>query len=689
MAAQIGATWYFSSSHSPLFLLTFVQGHPLGYTSYDYGAPISEDRLVTRAKYSETKLGANFIKVTPAYITSTPSNYTNGTYASSGDIAVTLLNGNGTDGDIYIVRHSTYSSYASTPYTFTVATSAGNITIPQLKNFSDHLTLNGRDSKVHVTDYSLNGTNLLYSSGEIFTWQKYADKTILVLYGDSNETHEFAVPASQCKVTSGSAQAVAVVTQDGYDIVQWQVVPKTSVVQCGDLTVYLVWRHEVYNWWVLELPATSPVSNFTSHTKTNVVVSGGYLMRSAQINDGALYLVGDLNATTTIDVPGALEYSGLYFNGKSVGPAPATVSYTAPSLTLPTLSSATWYSLNSLPEIDPSYSDAGWTNVNKTTTFNQFQPTTPVVPYADEYGYHSGSLLYRAHFTAPGSSANLSLLTDGGQAYGYSVWLGNTSIHQYPGLSTSQNENTTIPLNDLTSGQNYPITVLLDHMGLTENGAVGNNTMREPRGVISYNLTSSGASVPITWKITGNLGGEQYIDKTRGPLNEGSMFFERQGYHFPGAPLNDTSIFTPNSSPLTGFSGAGVRFYATQFDLDLPTPEYDIPLAFVFTNSSSTAHSGPARYRVQLYVNGWQFGKYVNHIGPQTSYPVPEGILDYHGSNYVGLSLWNMEDGEAVVKVDGFELRSSSTPVMSGYGRTVRLSYSLPQDGWHERQGAY
>lgn len=39
-----------------------------GYTSYDYGAPITEERLVWREKYSEMKLQAHFFHVSPAYL---------------------------------------------------------------------------------------------------------------------------------------------------------------------------------------------------------------------------------------------------------------------------------------------------------------------------------------------------------------------------------------------------------------------------------------------------------------------------------------------------------------------------------------------------------------------------------------------------------------------------------------------
>lgn len=33
----------------------------------------------------------------------------------------------------------------------------------------------------------------------------------------------------------------------------------------------------------------------------------------------------------------------------------------------------------------------------------------------------------------------------------------------------------------------------------------------------------------------------------------------------------------------------------------------------------------------------------VNNIGPQTRFPVPEGILNYNGPNYLALTIWSMD----------------------------------------------
>jgi hypothetical protein len=224
-------------------------------------------------------------------------------------------------------------------------------------------------------------------------------------------------------------------------------------------------------------------------------------------------------------------------------------------------------------------------------------------------------------------------------------------------------------------------------MGLNEDWVIGSETMKDPRGITNYDLVGH-PQTDITWKISGNLGGESYVDKTRGPLNEGAMYAERQGYHLPSPPVNN-SDWKLTSGPTEGITSAGIAWYTTTFSLDLPEG-YDIPLAFQFTNSSTAATTSaengsgsraPA-YRVQLFVNGWQFGKYVHNIGPQTKFPVPEGIWNYHGSNWVAMSLWALEKDGA--KVEGVELVAGH-PILTGREK-VQL---VDSPAWSQRQDAY
>lgn len=221
-------------------------GYSGGYTSYDYGAAIMEDRAITREKYSELKLEGNFLKVTPAFLTASVGNSVTGVYTTSATIITTPLIGNGSATNFYIIRHSDYQLLTAATYKLTVSTSKGNLTIPQL---GGSLTLSGRDSKWQVTDYDLGGTNLLYSTAEIFTWKKYSSKTVLIIYGGPNELHELAVVStSSAKTIEGSG--IITKSASGTTTINWQTSSTRRVVQIGSLFVYILDRNTAYNYWV-------------------------------------------------------------------------------------------------------------------------------------------------------------------------------------------------------------------------------------------------------------------------------------------------------------------------------------------------------------------------------------------------------------------------------------------------------
>ncbi|KAJ5630273.1 beta-galactosidase [Penicillium longicatenatum] len=199
--------------------------------------------------------------------------------------------------------------------------------------------------------------------------------------------------------------------------------------------------------------------------------------------------------------------------------------------------------------------------------------------------------------------------------------------------------------------------------------------MKDPRGLVDYSLNGRHKEA-IPWKITGNLGGEQYQDHSRGPFNEGAFYAERQGYHLPGAPFSEWKT----QSPFTEITEPGVGFWATSFDLDLPVG-YDIPLSVQFTNST-TKDSSVARFRSELFVNGWQFGKYVNNVGPQTRFPVPEGIINYNGPNYLTLTIWSMDSRP--FQLTNLQLQADAV-IQSGYSKpdlVQRLHYNERLDSY-------
>ncbi|TQN68898.1 putative beta-galactosidase A [Colletotrichum shisoi] len=648
-------------------------GHSDGYTSYDYGAQITEERLVHREKYSETKLQSNFLHVSPAYLEADRHN-SSLEWTNNAAITVTPATTNSTK--FYIARHTQYDSLETVAYRLKVKTvNHGDLEVPQL---SDSLYLTRRDSKIHVSDYAVGDKNLVYSTAEIFTWKKYADKTVLVVYGGADEHHELAVEGEQADVTDENViegSDVTIEQRDGYTVLGWAVSDERKVVRVHeDLYVYLLTRNEAYNFWVP--PA---VGNFAT---SDVIVKAGYLVRNVAVAADSLSLSGDVNSTTTIQVIGGAPnpLKALNFNGKPLdfrqderGVVTATVAFAAPEIKLPCLGQAAWKYIDSLPEIKPDYSDDLWTDADLETTYNTANPLkTPTSLYGGDYGYHTGSLLFRGRFTANGDESTLDITTQGGNAYGASVWLGDEFVGSWVGNAVSPARNSTFTLPELTRDEEYVFTVVVDNMGLNGNWVVGEEQQKNPRGILDYALAGH-EQADVEWKITGNLGGEDYADRDRGPLNEGGLFVERQGYHWPSPP---SESWADSGGPTAGIDGAGIAYYSTTFDLDLPAG-FDIPLSLTLANTTTA----PA-YRAQVFVNGYHYGKFVHHVGPQTRFPVPEGVLNHRGSNHLGITLWAMEAGGA--KLEGLRWEVGMVSA-SGFGEVE----PAPQPKWAERKGAY
>lgn len=97
--------------------------------------------------------------------------------------------------------------------------------------------------------------------------------------------------------------------------------------------------------------------------------------------------------------------------------------------------------------------------------------------------------------------------------------------------------------------------------------------------------------------------------------------------------------------------------------------------AFVMRVSSES----PSHTRVCAYI---EMKTTVNNIGPQTAFPVPEGILNHRGSNYLAVTLWSQDSQGARLG----SLRLAPTAyIESGYKQPT-LS---PGQTWTKRKGAY
>ncbi|KAG6896614.1 hypothetical protein C0992_007082 [Termitomyces sp. T32_za158] len=596
------------------------------FTSVDIygtrGSAIAEDRTL-REKYYEIKLQANFLAVTPAYLTSRPQNIyaTQGSFTGNTALKTTqVLDVVGKKTCFYIVRQTDASSTVAQTYTLSVITSIGTLTIPAISGF---LTLNGKDSKIHVVDYVAGSTNVLYSSAEILTWATIDDKDVLFVYGNAGELHETAFTFSSAPpvaaVLSGSGTIRQKNLGDKSLVIQYITTGQT-VVQVGSTVLYVLDRVNAYQFWVLHPPTSD---NFASYDTENVIiVKGGYLVRSVDVRDSTLAIKGDLNGTTTFEIiaPTASSKS-VTFNGDALelirtpqGTWTAKRSAKLPAVVLPKLSSLIWFKFStcevvqemlqktadSLPEIKDNYSDVKWTVANHTTTVNPTPPTTHVVLFAGDYGYHTGNILWRGRFNATGAETAFSVHVQGGSAFGFSTWLDSTCIGSWEGdAAYSEYTGTFLFPSLLKEGSAHVLTIHQDHMGLEEDWWAAGDGFKTPRGILNY--TFFGTSIPTVsvWKVTGNLGGESFSDRTRGGLNEGGLYGERQGWHLPG--FDDASWAI--GKPTTGISTAG-RVGRTTFDLNI-TEGVDYPLALVVDESTVNPH-----VRCQFYVNGYNFGKY-------------------------------------------------------------------------------
>ncbi|RDB18471.1 putative beta-galactosidase A [Hypsizygus marmoreus] len=657
------------------------------YSSYDYGAAIREDRTLT-PKLDEIKLQSYFLHASPDYLL--VGRIGNGTvgqgtaYSTSPDIYTTHLNSPSSGANFYIVRQVTNTKLTNTDFTLRVNTTlAGEITIPK----ADNSTLAGRESKIIVSNYPFGSSKLQYSTAEIMTWVTMDVIDVLVAYALSGQYIEVAVENPTGSIVSilGSRSIKAslgpkVVTLSGS-------ASGITVVNIGSKRIIIADKKAASGFWAPRLAVSGMGHDHydLGPDVPSILVHGPYFVRSAAARSGTLLLTGDLNSTTVIDVFAPSKFISVTWNGVPVKVARSELGSLRGSISFPTvlnsvqvpvLEKLQWSCADSLPELDSTFDDSTWVLANKTETSRPQKPTGGKnVLYSSEYGFHAGQWVWRGHFT--GSATGVQLSIQGGFSFGYSAFLNSHFLGSGQGSSHSQ-EGVDIlsPVFNFTADQLLPgdnvITVIHDSTGMNQDYDI-DDEFKTPRGIRGYKLLSDDGKGFAQWRVAGNIGGENAPDKVRGPYNEGGWWFERVGAHLPGYDASGSS-WKKGCTPYQGISKAGVTVYRTTFNLDFPKSA-DIPLAFDFALDSVAPH------RVLIYVNGWQFGRFLSSLGPQTSFPVPEGILDHHGKNEVLISLWAL--GTQGAKLSKLELNKRAT-IASSKTATINV---VKAPGWKELRG--
>lgn len=305
---------------------------------------------------------------------------------------------------------------------------------------------------------------------------------------------------------------------------------------------------------------------------------------------------------------------------------------------------------------------------------------------------HAGTQLFRGVFpTTPAPPTDVFLSLSGGTAFGYSAWLNGGYIGSWHGNASVATQNVTFSLSNATlvstggdseKGENV-LLVVMDNMGHDQRSQALN-----PRGILNATLISSTAQqephVFTSWKIAGTAGSDTraVLDPVRGFLAEGGLYGERVGAHLPGFPDSEWDVYgaqspAPSARSVTDHlflgsrsgsaaeggggvvtrlrvPGAGMRIFRTTVPgLGVPSG-LDVSVSFRL----GAPNAGQNRLRAWLFVNGYQYGRFVPHVGNQVVFPVPPGVLDYSAAsgsssgNTIAVMVWSQDVAGAEVDVE-------------------------------------
>ncbi|KAL4862486.1 beta-galactosidase, domain 2-domain-containing protein [Aspergillus spectabilis] len=550
-------------------------GIPEVGTSYDYSAPIHENRLIGD-KYNEVKLFGLFMRVARGFSK--------------------------------VERPST----ERTRFRIDVSTEVGDFKVPS----EGSITLNGTESKVLVTNFKIgsSGKKITYATLEVLTLADLGDCQVVVFWAPEGEEGEFLLNGSKSgKVVSQKADDKTTTRKTRNGIVTNVVTGKerTVIDYNNDVQVVVVDRASAYQFWAPTLD-NSPLA----WENSTVLVHGPYLVRTAEVKGNTIHVTGDWNEETTVEIWAPKRVKNATFNGSKlkvrksrygtlIGTLPAA-KVTVESLIaeLPLLTA--WKIADNLPEKEAEYDDSNWTDADRMETPHFVPPDTYPVLFADEYGYQAGNILWRSRFVASENNVptNAYLRVIGGRASGFSVYANGQFVGSWLGTMENKTGEIEVSFENVTlnsEGDNV-MFVIQDTMGKEQREGAP-----DPRGILNATLIASEPVNFTSWKVAGNAGGNQLIEPIRGTYNEGGLHSERLGWHLPG--FDDSNW--DSISPVSGFTGATSRFYRTVVPLDIPTG-YDVSLGFELRTEAR------AKLRAQLYVNGYQFAKTLPVLSNET-----------------------------------------------------------------------
>ena len=213
---------------------------------------IGESRVIGD-KYQETKIFAQFLRVARD-LTKVDLIGNSTQYASTPAIYATELRNPDTNGAFYITIHTSSPSTDLTPFKLYVSTSVGNLTLPQR---ASDVVLNGRESKIIVTDFGVGNKTLIYSTAEIFTVSTQDNLPLVFLWLPAGESGEFlfsGVSSSSLLKSAGCSNVQSTKSNGGLLVSYTQSVGSCVIKFDNGYRFVLIDRSTAYATWV---PSTS------------------------------------------------------------------------------------------------------------------------------------------------------------------------------------------------------------------------------------------------------------------------------------------------------------------------------------------------------------------------------------------------------------------------------------------------
>lgn len=620
---------------------------PSTYTSYDYGAPISEAGVLRPAYYAAHRL-ALFLQAyggTLAGADAAPS------AASVTNTQVVVHSRvDAASGTAFIfLRHGDAGKPVQTSLRLTVPGFSG--TVPQHPHSA--ITLPGHGAQLLLADRTVGPLHLNYTTSSVLTQATTAEGPYLVLYGPAGSSGEtdFTLPAGPLEITHNPGVQVTKTAGQLRLNYQHGADPRLIRIQTATGTLRIL----VTDAWAA---GHDWLDNGLLITGPDLVEDDGSLsIQNSQPRDVRIFGAAPNSIMT---VSGAISASPDAFMGMiDLG----TLSG-APKVALPKL--ASWRFEAEAPEIQPGFDDSGWTPADRTSTANPNVPQGPSL-LADDYGFHYGFVWYRGHFISNGAESGISL--EARQSYavflnGRQIGQGDTSLadppHPYGSVHFYR-----FPSGLLRPGQDNVVAVLTESLGHDE-GWLAGPVAQSPQGILSASLV--GGTAPIAWRIQGDLGGEHPADTLRGLQNASGLYGERSGWYLPS--FDDASwapVALPDNWKKRGVTSP-IGWYRTHFSLSAPS-DVNAPIGLVIPHASDKA---------VIWLNGWLIGRYWEQKGPQHEFYLPEGLLNTNGDNVLAVAVWNR----------GHMGGLTSAPRLVQYtslrAQTVSISSAEPDNGyWH------